>query len=200
MKTDVVHRLIEQQAAASPDALAYDEDRRLLTYRELNSRANAVARALVASGFKRGTIAAVQMPRSADLAITLLAVLKAGGAYMYVDGKGAGWPDGVSLLQRTAAESMQGLSIDLAGVLGKTAPAGPNLPILTRGSDLACVLMGRDGAPGPLVPHSTITALQPWQNVHDLCWSRESGAFDLWLALMNGATVTSVTAAPQLAA
>ena len=200
MNTDVVHRLIEHQAAAHGDAIAYHEDRRAMTYRELNGRANAVARALVGSGFKRGGVAAVQMPRSANLAATLLGILKAGGAYMQVDDEPASWPRGVSIVQRGGGDAAQGLAVDLRRVLGADAASGPNLPILTRGSDLACVLLGRDGAPGVLIPHATITALQPWQHAHDMRWSHESGAFDLWLALMNGATVTSVTAVPQLAA
>ena len=197
--SDAIHRLVEQQAAMRGDALAYDEGCRPITYRELNGRANAVARALVGSGFKRGAIAAVQMPRSADLAITLLAILKAGGAYMYVDSDAASWPAGVSIL-RAGGDWSHGLALDLRRILKNDIAPGPNLPILTRASDLACVLMGRDGAPAVLVPHSTITSLQPWHAAPDLCWSRESGAFDLWLALMNGATVTSVTTAPQLAA
>jgi hypothetical protein len=118
---------------------------------------------------------------------------------MHVNSDTASWPAGVSML-RAGSDPSQGLAIDLRRVLKHDVAPGPNLPVLTRGSDLACVLLGRDGAPAVLVPHSTITSLQPWHGASDLCWSHESGAFDLWLALMNGATVTSVTTAPQLAA
>ena len=93
-----IHRLIEQQAASRGDALAFNDETRLITYRDLNGRANTVARALVASGFKRGAVAALQMPRSVELAITMLAVLKAGGAYMNVERDTASWPSGVSIV------------------------------------------------------------------------------------------------------
>jgi non-ribosomal peptide synthetase component F len=199
MNSDVVHRLIEQQAATQGDAIAYDGGGRPLTYRDMNGRANAVARALVNSGLKRGAVAAVHMARSADLVVAMLAILKAGAAYMQVDDDAASWPCGISVLQRGGGNSAQGLALDLRRVFSGD-PAGPNLPILTRGSDLACVLLGRDSTPGVLIPHSTITALQPWTGVRHVNWSRESGAFDVWLALMNGATVTSTAAVPQLAA
>jgi acyl-CoA synthetase (AMP-forming)/AMP-acid ligase II len=74
-----VHRVVEQQATTRGESPAYIDDSRMITYRELNTSANTVARVLIASGFKRGSVAAVRMDKSADLVITLLAVLKAGG-------------------------------------------------------------------------------------------------------------------------
>ncbi|MEV4500270.1 amino acid adenylation domain-containing protein, partial [Micromonospora arborensis] len=76
-----VAEMVEARVAAAPDALAVDE----ITYRELNSRANRLARRLVADGAGPESIVAVRMPRSADLVVALLAVLKAGAAYLPID-------------------------------------------------------------------------------------------------------------------
>ncbi|MGC4749210.1 amino acid adenylation domain-containing protein [Micromonospora sp. DT201] len=76
-----VAEMVEARVAAAPDGLAVDE----ITYRELNSRANRLARRLVADGAGSESIVAVRMPRSADLVVALLAVLKAGAAYLPID-------------------------------------------------------------------------------------------------------------------
>ncbi|WP_437620402.1 non-ribosomal peptide synthase/polyketide synthase [Sorangium sp. So ce1151] len=80
-----VHRMIEAQVARTPDALAVADERVRLTYRELNSRANRLARALRARGAAPGTLVGVYLPRSADVAVALLGVLKAGAAYVPLD-------------------------------------------------------------------------------------------------------------------
>src|SRR5262245_58603248 len=102
-----------------------------MTYRELNYRANALARALIASGFRRGSLAAVRMERSADLLITLLAVLKAGGAYMWTR-EGDDWPEGVSIVDRSANGEERLHAIDVSRVLAEECQPSANLPILTR--------------------------------------------------------------------
>jgi amino acid adenylation domain-containing protein/non-ribosomal peptide synthase protein (TIGR01720 family) len=80
-----LHRSFEIQAAATPDAVAVVDPTGSRTYRELNARANRLARRLRAVGVGPDVPVGVFLPRSADLIAALLAVLKAGGAYVPLD-------------------------------------------------------------------------------------------------------------------
>ena len=184
-----IHRLVEQQAVVRSEAFAYLDGRRALTYRELNGRANAMARALIGCGFKRGAVAVARMSPSAELAIGLLAVLKTGGAYKLVDPADTNYPKGFSTAELKGDDPCF-RALDVMYVLEGDCPPSPNLPILTRGTDVACVMPSVGGAPEVLVPHATIAALQPNALLDDVEWAGESGALDLWIALMTGATVT----------
>ncbi|MET8472861.1 amino acid adenylation domain-containing protein [Streptomyces sp. NPDC006422] len=76
---------IEAQAARTPDATALVHDRTVLTYAQLNARANQLARHLQKLGAAPGGLVAVSVPRSAELIVTLLAVLRSGAAYLPLD-------------------------------------------------------------------------------------------------------------------
>ena len=80
-----LHRLFESVAAASPNAPALVAGETILSYGELNIRANKLARRLVEQGFLEGSVAAVAIPRSSEAIVCFLAVLKAGGAYLPID-------------------------------------------------------------------------------------------------------------------
>ncbi len=77
--------LFQAQAGRTPDAVAVVFEGAELTYAELDARANRLARHLVTLGVGRERIAAIAMRRSELLVVALLAVLKAGGAYLPVD-------------------------------------------------------------------------------------------------------------------
>ncbi|KVD41022.1 non-ribosomal peptide synthetase [Burkholderia ubonensis] len=80
-----LHRLFEQQAERTPDAVAAVHDDASLTYAELNLRANRLAHHLIALGVAPDSLVGVAMERSLDMIVALLAILKAGGAYVPVD-------------------------------------------------------------------------------------------------------------------
>ncbi|WP_262062074.1 non-ribosomal peptide synthetase [Streptomyces sp. STR69] len=95
-----VPELVAAQAARTPDATAVVCGPTQLSYRELEARAGRLAAVLRERGVGPDTLVAVALPRSADLAVALLAVLKAGGAYLPVD---PGYPAArVGLLLTTA--------------------------------------------------------------------------------------------------
>ena len=79
------HQLIEAQASRTPKAIAAVCGREPVTYRELDRRANQLARALRRRGFSRGDRAGICMDRSVEMLVALLAVWKAGGAYVPLD-------------------------------------------------------------------------------------------------------------------
>ncbi|MEU1313457.1 amino acid adenylation domain-containing protein, partial [Streptomyces cinnamoneus] len=81
----VVPELIQAQAERTPEAVALVCGSDELTYRELNERANRLARELIARGAGPEGYVAVAMERSAALVVALLAVLKSGAAYVPVD-------------------------------------------------------------------------------------------------------------------
>src|SRR3954465_7383344 len=83
MENLVIHRIIEQRAAACGDVAALENEGDSLTYRELNVHANGVARRLCDAGFQRGSHLILAMNHGIDLATVLLAVLKAGGTYAW---------------------------------------------------------------------------------------------------------------------
>ncbi|MFW3169188.1 non-ribosomal peptide synthetase [Geodermatophilus sp. CPCC 206100] len=79
------HELVEDRAAATPDAVAVVLGDRRCTYRELNARANRLARALLARGLEREDVVAVVTERDLDWMAAVLAVAKAGGAYLPIE-------------------------------------------------------------------------------------------------------------------
>ncbi|MBV9355812.1 MAG: amino acid adenylation domain-containing protein, partial [Chloroflexi bacterium] len=80
-----VHNLIEARAAEDPQATAVSFDRQLVSYEALNARANQLAHHLRDLGVGADTLVGVCLHQTPDLIVTLLAVLKAGAAYVPLD-------------------------------------------------------------------------------------------------------------------
>jgi len=79
------HELFEQRVRAHPDSVAAVCGDRSLTYGQLNARANRLARALLARGLDREGVVAVVTERNLDWMAAVLAVFKAGGAYLPIE-------------------------------------------------------------------------------------------------------------------
>ncbi|MFF4815699.1 non-ribosomal peptide synthase/polyketide synthase [Kitasatospora sp. NPDC001309] len=74
-----------RQAARTPDAPAVRSGGTVLSYRELDERSNRLARLLIAAGAGPERFVALALPRTAELVVALLAVLKSGAGYLPVD-------------------------------------------------------------------------------------------------------------------
>src|SRR5213082_159032 len=79
------HEVFETQVRARPDAIAAVRGDRQLTYRELNAQANRLARALLLRGLCCEGVVAVVTERNLDWMAAVLAIFKAGGAYLPIE-------------------------------------------------------------------------------------------------------------------
>ncbi|MFH9818955.1 amino acid adenylation domain-containing protein [Streptomyces sp. NPDC017230] len=139
-----VVELVAAQTARTPDATAVVSAGTSLTYRELDARAGRLAAVLREHGVGPGVLVAVALPRSADLVVGMLAVLKAGGAHLPVD---PGYPSSrIGLLLDTARPALV-----LTGHEAAATVAGHRAPVL-RLEDLTL-----DG-PAPQAPDTRVSA------------------------------------------
>ncbi|KAF9949715.1 hypothetical protein BGZ70_001659, partial [Mortierella alpina] len=80
-----LHQLFEDQVELSPEAIAIVHGERMITYRELDSQANQIARRLLDTGVQPGDYVLLLLDRSIDLVASEIAVLKTGAAYVPID-------------------------------------------------------------------------------------------------------------------
>src|SRR5581483_9199313 len=77
-----VHELFEEQASRTPEAVAVVYEEQCLTYGQLNARANQLARYLQVRAVRAQERVALWLPRSVELLIAQMAVLKCGASYV----------------------------------------------------------------------------------------------------------------------
>ncbi|HIK07100.1 MAG TPA: AMP-binding protein [Trichormus sp. M33_DOE_039] len=82
-----LHQLFEEQVQRTPDSIAVCYQEQTLTYQQLNSKVNQLAHHLHTLGVGCESLVGIYLERSPELIIALLAVLKAGGAYIPLDSK-----------------------------------------------------------------------------------------------------------------
>ncbi|MEU8924563.1 amino acid adenylation domain-containing protein [Kitasatospora sp. NPDC048545] len=121
---DTVPELFAARAAHTPAAPAVRYLDTELTYAELDARANRLAHELIARGIGPGRLVALALPRSEQVVVALLAVLKAGAAYLPVD---PSYPaDRVAFMLDDAAPAC----VLSTGEVAAALPGGPGLPVL----------------------------------------------------------------------
>ncbi|MGF7047827.1 fengycin family lipopeptide synthetase D [Paenibacillus sp. DS2015] len=84
-KEKTIHGLFEEQVERTPDRVAVVLEEEWLTYRQLNERANRLARILRDKGVEADTIVGIMAERSLEMIVGIMAILKAGGAYLPID-------------------------------------------------------------------------------------------------------------------
>ncbi|MDQ0416224.1 fengycin family lipopeptide synthetase D [Croceifilum oryzae] len=80
-----VHQLFEEQVMRTPDNVALIYKEQTLTYRDVNVRANKLAKKLQSLGVRSESLVAMMVERSPEMMIGILAILKSGGAYVPID-------------------------------------------------------------------------------------------------------------------
>jgi amino acid adenylation domain-containing protein len=165
-----IHQLIELQTAKHPEAVAVASTTGSLSYSRLNARANRLARYLVQRGVGPNTIVGLLLDRSApELIVAMVAILKAGGAFvpldltqpmerlkfMLADSGAAVLVTQSALLERVGALSIQSVVLEDDGPM-IDALSEENLGPTARANDLAYVIYtsGSTGKPkGVLLEH-----------------------------------------------
>ncbi|MEV0114067.1 amino acid adenylation domain-containing protein [Streptomyces sp. NPDC050844] len=203
-----LHDVFAAQARARPRHMAVLASDAWVSYGELDARAEELARRLAAAGVEQGHLVPILLPRSVDLVVSLLAVLKLGAAYALLD---PDWPltrlDAVvGRLRPPLVIARPGTVAELSAPLwtpadGGTAESPARPAVAVRDSDACSVFFtsGTTGRPkGVVTPHRAtarlfrkgafarfdrdtvipLAAALPW----------DAFSLELWGALYNGGT------------
>ncbi|WP_387465803.1 amino acid adenylation domain-containing protein [Photorhabdus sp. RM323S] len=211
-----IHQLFEQQAEQTPQATALVYQQQILSYAELNARANRLAHQLIALGVVPDQRVAICVARSPAIVVALLAVLKAGGAYVPLDPT---YPEerlayilndtapAVVLVDETGRaalgeEALAGLTVLDPNTLPDQPDSNPQVPALTPQHLIYVIYTsGSTGQPkGVMVEHQSVYQRHLGFNdlyavtAQDRVLQFASFAFDvsveeLFSSLCNGATL-----------
>ncbi|MDQ3788891.1 MAG: amino acid adenylation domain-containing protein, partial [Actinomycetota bacterium] len=192
--------LFARQAARTPHAVAVTDGDASMTYAELDERSNRLAHALIARGAGPERLVGLSLPRSADLVVAVLGVLKSGAGYLPLD------PDyPAERIARTIADAAPVTVVadrlpDLSGF-----PASP-VEVDLRPEHPAYVIYtsGSTGVPkGVVIPHACVTRLftatdhwfgfdEPavWTLFHSYAF--DFSVWELWGPLLHGGRLVVV--------
>ncbi|MEW2162671.1 non-ribosomal peptide synthase/polyketide synthase [Streptomyces sp. NPDC007084] len=120
---DTIADLLTTQAAATPDAVALVSGDTTLTYAELDTRINRMARLLLARGAGPEQVVALGLPRSPDMVVALFAVLRTGAAYLPLE---LDYPD--DRLATMLDDARPALLLSTAAVSARLTGAAPGTP------------------------------------------------------------------------
>ncbi|MFE7562345.1 amino acid adenylation domain-containing protein, partial [Kitasatospora sp. NPDC057500] len=204
-----VSEVFAARVAESPDAVALVSGELSLSYGELDERANRLASVLVERGVGVESPVAVVMERSAELVVVLLAVLKAGGAFVPVD---VAWPsarvaavlaDAAPVCVVTTRDRVSELPAGVPVVLADAVPAGHGkVPSVVGLLDRAAYVMYTSGSTG--IPKGVVTTQRDLVALAlDACWGAsadmrvlfhaphafDASSYELWVPLLSGGTV-----------
>ncbi|BCL83211.1 non-ribosomal peptide synthetase [Ktedonobacteria bacterium brp13] len=208
-----LHQLFEKQVRQTPDAVALVFEEQMLTYADLNRRANQLAHYLRRQGVGPDRLVGLCMERSMEMVIGILAVLKAGGAYVPIDPaypaeRQAFMLDDahvtVVLTQRaqpgkTPLHAVQIICLD-SNEQTYSNESGDNMDNLVTAENLAYVIYtsGSTGTPkGVMVHHANVFRLfastqhwfafdsqDVWTNFHSYAF--DFSVWEIWGALLYG--------------
>ncbi|MEV0174185.1 non-ribosomal peptide synthetase [Streptomyces sp. NPDC050803] len=214
--------LFRSTAARHPRSNAVSDDEQTLTYEELDRRSDALAAHLVARGVGREDRVAVHRPRSSEVFVALLGILKAGAAYVAVDIR---YPDKRRdlMIRRSGAkavvtepgwtERLSHLDTDVVEWRSEPATAAVPAPAPPAAADAACVLFtsGSTGVPKCFVlehrhllafaRNSVMPELLPTDRTSQIASvSFDAFHFETWCSLAGGAEIVVLPSMTELLA
>ncbi|MFC4545042.1 AMP-binding protein, partial [Paenactinomyces guangxiensis] len=213
-----LHELFEEQVRKTPDhmVVVFGEER--LTYRELNERANQLARALREKGIRRNEFVGLLVERSVEMIVGILGILKAGGAYVPIDpaypsdrirymleDSGARW-----LLVQQQVKVPSGYTGEILAIDNRELyrGEGPDVETVNTPHDLIYMIYtsGSTGKPkGVMVEHRNVVRLlfndqsrfdfgehDVWGMFHSFCF--DVSVWEMFGALLNGGKLVVIPA------
>lgn len=214
-----LHTLFEKQVERNPEAPALTDGSRRLTCRELNRRANQIARVLRRQGVGTDQLVGVWMDRSWEMVAAILGILKAGAAYLPLD---AAYPKErvaymlsdsqaplvISERRLAGGADFGGTSVwflkEEPGIVDPESEANPDFPMTPENLAYVIYTSGSTGLPkGVMIEHRQVTRLfsatRAWFNFdeRDVWTLFHSHAFDfsvweIWGALLYGGRLVVV--------
>jgi amino acid adenylation domain-containing protein len=193
---DLVHRLIERHADRTPDAIAVRQGTDRMTYGELEAKSNQVAWMLLRDkGVGPGCVVGVVLPRGIETIVTLVGVLKAGGAYLPID---PSFPDG--RIRQIVDDAKPAVVLREVPPYRDWPEERPDVPMRPENLAYVTYTSGSTGRPkGVMITHANVTNfVSPTQPMspspNDTVGLHSSPAFDasvyeLWSTLCAGAQI-----------
>ncbi|GAB2987881.1 amino acid adenylation domain-containing protein [Saccharothrix stipae] len=191
----VWHQVFEHRARLAPDSVAVDDRGHEHTYGEIDRRANALAHDLRARGVQPESVVGVVMERTVDFVVSVLAVAKAGGAFMLAEPTCP--PERLRAMVEEADARIVLTEVDTSAerddppVTGVTA-GNTAYVVFTSGTTgrPKAIAINHEGAVNLHVGQRRIFRLAPTDRVLQFLSPNFDGCFaDMILALLNGATL-----------
>ncbi len=175
-KDKTLYQLFEEQAAKTPDNIAAMYEEESITYKELDEKSNQLARVLREKGVKADSIVAMSLYRSLEMTIGIMAIQKAGGAYLPIEPE---YPEdrirymledsnaNILLTQSQLQENYKLLNTEVIAIDDKELYKGDNssLQPISGANNLAYVIYtsGSTGKPkGVMIEHHSVINRTKW--------------------------------------
>ncbi|MCP4180514.1 MAG: amino acid adenylation domain-containing protein [bacterium] len=212
-----IHQLFEHQVELYPNNIAVHFNGTELTYKELNGKANQVARTLRDRGIENEQIIGILVDRSIDMMISIIAILKAGGAYLPINPE---YPEdridfmisdsGINMLlttNKTILDSMLNLDIIMLDDPAIEKKELINIENRNLSTDLAYIIYtsGTTGTPkGTMIQHNNVIRLfrndeqkfnfdenDVWTLFHSFCF--DFSVWEMYGALLHGGKLVIIS-------
>ncbi len=213
-KDKTIHQIFEEQAEKTPDNIALVFNDETMTYKQLNEKADRLAHTLRANGVGPDDVVGIIIDRSFEMIISIMGILKSGGAYMPID---PDYPVERKLHMLTNSNSKllvttTGFDLDFSGnilyvdIESTYSSEYSNLALINQSSDLAYIIYtsGSTGKPkGVMMEHRNLVGLlfnnrfffdvsinDVWTQFHSYCF--DFSALEIYGALLRGGKLVIV--------